>query len=450
MDPAVPVLSVLACAVLGFMVWERLVPSTFETWGVYVALVVLTSVFVLSPHLLLFASGLGEARTPVRLEYIAGGSFLGLVVLSLLCDEMWHSQRGPDVPLSLVATCGGLLALWSPNLLGLGVGVALYGVARLVKQKGKGITQDIARAGLALLGILLGAAFLYGETATFEMAALDRFLWQHGGPHSFDLHVGLGLLMGGVALCTGLLPPFGTFDGQGDSPISHLLGLMVLLRLGLYLGAVARECFWLCLFLSLICFVWGWGTVIIHARREPLQSLGGLLAAQRGFLLLALAFVFRGQAITLLVTVAAGYVLTQGVIRLSLRWLSFVGDIPPGQLLSRVVMSAPLVGVPLGIGLLSLTGLPPTLGFIVCLEMIRLVYLLDLTWLVPWVMAMSILCLWSLAPLVLPLFRGERGGIDSSPPWPLRIALVLAAIALVFLGLFSLPLVGLTHWLVGA
>ncbi|MFO7918291.1 MAG: hypothetical protein R6V13_09445, partial [Anaerolineae bacterium] len=273
---------------------------------------------------------------------------------------------------------------------------------------------------------------------------------QHGGPHPFSFYLGLGLFMGGVALSTGLLPPLKTFDSQGDSPVSHLLGLLVLLRLGLHLGPLARECFWFFLFLSLLCLLWGWAVVLVHARRDPLQSIGGLLAAQRGFLLLALSLVFRRQSMAMLITVTAGYLLAQGVIRLSLRWFSSVGAVAPGQLLSGAVVSAPLVGIPLCVGLLSLMGLPPTLGFIVRVELVRLAWTLDLTWLVPWVLAMSILCLWSLVPLVLPLFRAERVAIDSSPPWSLRIALVLAAVALVVLGLFPFFLVRLSRWLMGA
>ncbi len=449
MDPAVSMVSVLAFAVLGFLVWERLAPSAFRARATYVALVVLASAFCFSSSLLaFFSTGMGEMRPPSRLEYIAGGGFLGLMALSLLRDRMWRSRSSPDVPLSLLAACGGMLALWSSNLMGLGVGVGLYGVAQWAREKGRKEAGDAIKAVLAPLSVLLGAGFLYQGAATFEMATLGRFLWQHGGPHPFGLYFGLGLIVGGVAFSTGFIPPF-AFDKAGDSPVSHLLGLMVLLRLGLYLGALARECFWLCLFLSLICFLWGWVTVLVHARRHPLKSLGGLLTAQRGFLLLALALLFRGQGMEILVTVVTGYVLVQGVSRLSLRWLSSVGGIAPGQLLSSAVMDTPLVGVPLCIGLLSLTGLPPTLGFIVRAELVRLAWGLDLTWLVPWMVAMSILCLWRLTPLVPPLLRGERGSIESSSSWPMRAALVLAAALLVVLGLFPLPLVRLAGWLVG-
>lgn len=453
MDPTVPLVSVLTCAVLGFLVWERLAPAMSGRWATWVALLVLVLAFALfSPLFALFVAGMGEMHPPTRLEYMAGGCFLGLTAISFLHDEMWWSKEASDVALThvlpLVAACGGMLALWSPNLMGLGVGVGLYGVARWAAEKGKE-AGAAARAVLAPLAALLGAAILYGEAATFEMAALGRFLWQLDAPHPFGLYLGLGLIVGGAALSTGLIPPFGTSVGGGDGPVSHLLGLMVFLRLGLHLGALARECFWLFLFLSLLCLVWGWVAALFHARRDPLRSIGGLLAAQKGFLLLALSLIFREQGLEILVAVAAAYALAQGISRLSLRWLASVGSVGSGQLLSSAVMNAPLLGVPLCVALLSLTGLPPTLGFIVRAELMRLVWTLDLTWLVPWVLAMSILCLWRFVPLISPLFRGEQRGIDSPPPWSLRIALGLATAALVVLGLFPLPLVRLAGWLVG-
>jgi NADH-quinone oxidoreductase subunit N len=299
------------------------------------------------------------------------------------------------------------------------------------------------------LSILLGVALIYNGTTTFDMAALGHFLWQHGESQPFGLYLGLGLIVGGAALSTGLVLPFGTSVGKGDSPVSHLLGLMVLLRLGLHLGALAWECFWLCLFLALICLAWGWTAALTYALRDPLRGIGGLLVAQRGFPLLALAFVFRGQDLTLLVTVTMAYALVQGVARLSLHWLLPTGDVAPTGLLSRAVIEMPLLGVPLCLGFLSLIGLPPTLGFNVRTELVRLAWTGGLTWLAPCVVAMSIFCLWGLAPFVFPFFREERAFIDLPPPWPVCVILVFAAAALVALGLFPLPLVRLASWLVG-
>jgi NADH:ubiquinone oxidoreductase subunit 2 (subunit N) len=292
-------------------------------------------------------------------------------------------------------------------------------------------------------------ALLHNETATFDMAALGRFLWRHGEPLPFSLYVGLGAVLGGIALCTGLVSAFGTFDEGGHSPVSHLLALLVFLRLGLHLGALAWECFWICLFFSLVCLVYGWAMALSQTLHDPLRRIWGLLAAQRGLLLLALAFVFRGQDLTLLVTVIVAYALVQGVVRLGLRWLLASGDVALAGLLFRAVIEMPLLGVPLCFGFLSLIGLPPTLGFIVRAELVRLGWAGGLTWLAPCVVAMSIFSLWGLAPLVIPSSQQERAFIDSPPPWPLRITLVLAAAALVALGLFPLPLVRLASWVVG-
>lgn len=451
MDPAVPAVSLLACAASGFVLWESLSPSTAKPPATYVALAALAVAFALSRRTFaLFSSVTGEMRFPTRLEYVAGGCFLGLIGIALLHNEMLRRRSSPDVAvthaLPLVAACGGILALWSPNLMSLGMGIGLYGVAWWAAGQWK---RGTVEATLGPLSLLLGVALLYNGTATFNIASLGRFLWQHGEPQPLGLYLGLGLVLGGIVLPTGLIPPFGAFDEAGNSPVSHLLGLLVLLRLGLHLGAVAWECFWVCLLLSLACLAWGWATALSQTLHDPLRRIWGLLAAQRGFLLLALSFVFRGQDLALLVTVAAAYTLVQSVARLSLRWLSATGDVAPKRLLSSAMVEMPLVGVPLCLALLSLIGLPPTLCFIVRAEVVRLAWTLGLTWLAPFVAAMSILAFWVLGPWMLPLLRGEGESVGLPPPWPVRIALMLAAICLVVLGLFPLPLVQLAGWLVG-
>ena len=454
MSPAIPAVSFLACAASGFVLWASFAPSTTKPLATYLALVALALAFALSPQALaLFSPVMGEVRPLVRLEYVAGGCFLGLMGIALLHDEMLPPQTGLDVAvthaLPLLGSCGGILALWSSNLMDLGIGIGLYAVARWPKWQGQKDAEKGMIPILSSLSILLGTALVYSETATFDMASLGRFLWQHGEPQSFGLYLGLGLVLAGISLPTGFIPPFGSFGGEGDSTVSHLLGLMVLLRLGLHLGALAWECFWVCLSLSLVCLVWGWATALAHTLGDPLGRIWGLLVAQRGFLLLPLAFIFRGQNLAPLVTVAVAYALVQGVVRLSLRWLSVIGDVAPSRLLSRTVIKRPMVGVPLCVGVLSLIGLPPTLGFIVRAELVRLAWTLQLTWLVPVVVTMSILCLWAFIPLVLPLLGGTGGRADLPPPWPVRIALVLAAISLVALGLFPLPLLQLADWLLG-
>jgi NADH-quinone oxidoreductase subunit N len=257
------------------------------------------------------------------------------------------------------------------------------------------------------------------------------------------LYAGAGLTLGGVALVAGLLPPYGPEASESEAPATAL-GIALLARLCLYpLGALVWEWSWALILAAIGAWAWGWLSSFLTA--DVAARLNRLAVAQRGFLLLALGLAFHEQGMVALFTALPAYGLAQMILSLSLRCLRrSASEVASIESLKGLARHNPWLGGPLLVGMLTLVGAPATLGFVGRVRILWAAQVTGMPWLVIMALLSSGLYSSSYLPLALMLFhKGTKERIPPVPPWPLRVAMALAALGLVVLGLYPLPLLRL-------
>jgi NADH-quinone oxidoreductase subunit N len=435
---------VLIAAALGLLAWETNGPQAARRVAPYATLTALVAAFVLSTT---ETSALASSQPALRqlLPDELGRLMRALLLLGLALRVLVEPPIAPlpgrgDAPdtwppsghyvLRLPAAVGGLLAVSAGNLAVLALGLALFAVAASFTAPTAHIRLERARL-LGLGAALFGALLLYASAATLDLAALSRFFWEHPGPQSAMLLLGVGLTVVGLALLARLLvwdDPAN--DGMGAA--SAVLGVAVLLRVCVYaLGALYHVWGWLLAGLGLLTMLVGW----LRSRRlRGVARLRALDGAQRGFLLLTLAYAATPNGLQVSLMALVAYWLGEFILGAVTRRLAMPAQ-PEAEftgLLPRNIW----LGAPALLGLLSLTGVPLTLGF-------------DgragLLWAAPsapWLavaitaLVLSVLCALGYLQVIVAMLRAS---VDAAPlPSPALVCAVLlvAALALVALGLY--------------
>ena len=449
-------MAVLTTVALSLIVWETLWPRSSKALVPNLALGALALAFAASGHVAFDTLPFDMAVSPrdELLQIIVRGLFLGTVAISLLRD--WSESTDADAPtreryaVRLLAACGGVLALSSANLLTLWVGIELYSVAGLFAQKRDEAVESLGTIRiLGAITSLLGLALVYESTGSFDIAALSRFLWEHGGPRSPVLYAGLSLAIGGIALGTGLLPPYRGACLE-DDVASPVLGVALLLRLYLFgLGALSWEWFWVLMLLALMALIWGWVSSLWGSGAA--DRLARLSISQRGFLLWALALTPWREGIEVLLAALLAFALAQVVLHVGLHWLrSSSADSEPDGLLPGLARHTPWVGIPLLVSLLSLAGAPATLGFVGRAYALWMAQKHGPGWLAPAGVVMSILCAWFYLPVAISLLRKPSPETtETHVSLSVVIGIALASMGLIVLGLYPTPLKTLALWITG-
>ena len=452
-DGSLLAMAILACTALGFVIWKVLWPRSSRGFAPYLAMAALALSCLASS--LDTSSGSLFGAAPFwrdELTRLMRGVFLGMMGLSICVDGAgWEAQRGmrERQALALLAACGGALAISAADLGLLWVGIELYTLSALFSRVRARVSQHTATArALGSVCLLFGCSLLYASAGTLDMRVLNRFLWERGGPRPTTLYLGLGLVIGGIALATGLFPPYGQLR-LGDAVNSPILGAALLARLYLFgAGALAWECFWITVTLSLLALAWG--CLQSLRTRDGGARVWALSISQRGFLLMALALMLRQRGLQGFLTGLLGYALAQGVAGASLDWVRLGGGDGRDGSLGGLARHTPALRVPLVVGLLSLSGVPFTAGFRGRADALWTAYELGHTWLAVLGLVVSVFCAWVFLSLVASLLRG-RAFVEDRIDGPARVtvALYLVALILVLLGCFPVPLESLASSVAG-
>lgn len=449
--PILLALAIPALVALALVAIESLAPR--RTWAAspHVALVALSAAFALiwqSFDAWGMVEGLSLVAEPFG--HVMQGIWIGLVALSLLVDAPTWQTNAQSRPhrqaLQLLAATGGLLSLAAGDLFTVWVGIQLWGVADYYAGDGSKDTMRVL-GGVAIYG---ACALLYASLGTIDLTALSTVLWEWAGPLPAMVYGGLALLVGGLALATDLLPPFGAPRDRGRV-VPAVLGIGLLARLSLYtFGALAWEWLWVMVLPGLATLVWGLGGALLSTRAEA--RLRQLAIAQCGFLLLAVGSLSHTGGVHALLASVLAYGL--GQLALKSAWhLSMVAR-GPGDAKSSFGISttlsryAPLVAVV--VALLSLAAVPPTLGFH---GRVRTYW--ALRWLgVPW-LALVLLGA-GMVSITGYVFVGFSLLTHTDDPWqpkavpvPVAVGLGVCVVGLIALGIRPVILAGLASWIVG-
>ncbi|HXA43833.1 MAG TPA: NADH-quinone oxidoreductase subunit N [Candidatus Solibacter sp.] len=312
--------------------------------------------------------------------------FLGLAVLVLMIAPDYLDRRGIQkgefYVLLVSALVGMMLLVAAVNLITIFVAIELLSISLYILAAFLRRQEGSQEAGLKYLliggfasGFLLyGLALIYGATGSTSVASISRTLPHLGGDNLLFAELGVALLVVGLAFKASAAPFHSwTPDVYQGAPIpvvafmsvgTKVAAIAVFLRIvsgalaapavqprsALLLGAVSA--------LSMIV-----GAVGALRQTDLKRMLAYSSIAQAGYLLLAAVASGRQGMVGGLFYLAAYGVMTFGAFGV----LSLLGngdDDGTGIELQRGIgYSRPLLGALLALFMLSLAGLPPTVGF---------------------------------------------------------------------------------------
>ena len=400
--------------------------------------------------------------------------FAGIVTAVILASRDYARRFGGQEPefyaLLLFATGSMMLLASSRDLILIFVALELTSISQYVmaalnrdERSTEAAIKYLLLGAVASAVILYGMAFLFGLTGTTRLVAppgepsIATAVAAHGGD------MGVGLLLAVVFLVAGLgfkmaVVPFqmwvpDVYEGS-PAPVAAFLsvaskaaGFAVVLRIffdGLPDQVISAD--WKTIFAVVAAVSMSVGNVLALAQSNIRRLLGYSSIAQAGYLMVGLAAISAADgglslgASGVLFFLAA-YALTNlgafiAVIAISDRLGSdLVADY--GGLARR----SPLLAGGLALGLVSLTGIPPTAGFVAKLYIFNAAIQSDLVWLAVIAVLNSVISAFYYLRVAGSMFVGEpatTAGLQTS--YTLRFALVTAVAGILFVGLVPTPL----------
>jgi len=373
------------------------------------------------------------------LARLSGALFLGAALLKL-CYQGEHSEgQTLRYVLCLWGWAGGLLAIVSQDLGLIWLGLLLY---LLTAQMASGRVAP-SRGLLASAVMGLGVAMVYLAAETLDQRLVMTDLW-HAAGQSRLLFAGLALMLAGVGVSLGLLPP--REEDGGLAVASALLGVGVLARLGVFTLA-ALPTTWSRTLQAMAWITLLYGAIRMLRSERWDQRLAYVGWVHKSLLLLALAMVGTHRGLTALLGTTLAYLLGQALLERLTRGLGYEPGAPaPG---GGWLRDRSLHGAALFVGLTSCMGMLFTLGFSGRIEMMAAVQDIEAWGGVAAVLLASVCGAVGYIPLILRLFA--RPDEQTPGPEPLGyygwLATVFSAAALVGLGVMRSPLAAWVGWI---
>ncbi|MHB0774724.1 NADH-quinone oxidoreductase subunit NuoN [Halomonas sp. WWR20] len=412
-------------------------------------------------------------------HYALFGSAL-ILVATLACATLGHAYlEGAEGPreefylLLLCAAAGGMVLVSSRHLASLFFGLELlsmplYGMlAYTFRERGAleaGIKYMVLSASASAF-MLFGMALLYARTGTLEFAGLGLSL-ASAGPDLLWI-AGATMLLVGLAFKLSLVPFHlwtpDVYQG-GPSPAVTFLAtaskvavFLVLLRFLVAVPAM-RSTWLLDTFAALALITMLVGNLLALTQSDLKRLLGYSSIAHFGYLLVTLA-VNDGLAVETAGVYLVTYLLTTlgafGVVTLLSSPLTPArGGADTSQLhhYRGLFWRRPYLTAVLTVMMLSLAGIPFTVGFIGKFYVIALGVEAGRWWLVAGIVVGSAIGLYYYLRVVITLYLVEPGmqSRDAPHDWGVRAGgvVVLGLAALVFLlGIYPAPMIDWVRWM---
>jgi NADH-quinone oxidoreductase subunit N len=306
--------------------------------------------------------------------------------------------------------------------------LTLYGMALLFGLSGSTSLEGIARAAAEgedrRLGFVL-ASVLLAAGLGFKMAIVPSQMWvpdvYQGAPTPVTGYLSVGSKAAGFAVALRLF-----VEGLGDR-------------------AIAPD--WAMMFAVLSVLSMTLGNVVALVQTDIKRLLGYSSIAQAGYFLIGLAAVAAGEpqvelGVGGLLFFAASYAFTNlgafaCVIAISHRIRSdAIADY------SGMARRSPLLALALTLCLVSLTGIPPTAGFVAKLYIFNAAVQADLVWLAVAGVINSVISAYYYLRIVLNMYVGEPVSPEPVRPTPLlALTAGTAVVGLLALGIFPFPVI---------
>jgi len=333
--------------------------------------------------------------------------------------------RGDQVALVLFAAAGAAVIVAAADLLVLFAGLALLSIPLSGFAERRYAPAAVRRTLSSATGLAVtayGVALLYAATGELGYAALGR------ATHNPLYLAGLGLVLAGLA--------WRAVTASGRWSIVVLVGATAaLLRLigATRAGDVALD--WQVSLATGAAVAIAIGVIAALTETRVRQTIAYAVLAQMGYVLVATAGIAAPAAAFSLAVMSALALGAFGVVAL------LPEEDPRLSDLAGLVRQRPLVAVALGIFVLGLVGLPPTVGFLARAYVLEAAVRGQLLWLaIVGALATAVSAV-ALARIVVACFAPPR--LDAVAPQRARIAtamLLTLAVAIVVAGIVPGPL----------
>ena len=382
--------------------------------------------------------------------------FLGIAALILISSTEYSRKfaafRAEYYALVLLATTGMMLLASTRELISIFVALELTGISLYVLA---GFLKDAksSEAGLKylLLGavasavLLYGMALVYGLTGTTYLDEIAAAISAQGILGSPALLMGIVLLVAGFGFKIAAVPfqmwvP-DVYEGA-PTPVTAYLsvaskaaGFAVILRV-FYEALGPASLDWGMIFAVLAAITMTIGNIVALTQKNIKRMLAYSSIAQAGYIMIGLA-AFTTEASSAIMFFLACYALTN--LGAFIAIIAISNKINSDEIAdySGMVRRAPLFALALALCLISLTGIPPTAGFMAKIYIFSAGVNADLLWLVIIAVINSAISAYYYLRVVRVMFLGEplsEERIHASSG--LRVALAIACLGVLLLGIY--------------
>ncbi|CAG9000964.1 MAG: NADH-quinone oxidoreductase subunit N [Candidatus Celerinatantimonas neptuna] len=444
--------------------------------------VALLSVIGLNAALISLIAVAGETPTIVTsLIKVDGFSMLytGLVLLASLatCTFAYSWLKGyPDnreefYLLVLIATAGGLLLACSNDLATLFLGIELislplFGLVGYAFEQRRsleaGIKYMLLSAGASSF-LLFGMALLYAESGSLSFSSLGQSL-NENLLHEPVLLMGIGMMLVGIGFKLSLVPfhlwtpdvyqgaptPVATFLATA----SKIAIFAVVVRL--FLDAPLTTDHSVQFVLAIIAFVSIlFGNLMAVSQRNIKRLLGYSSIAHIGYLLVALVAIQQHQlAMETTGVYLIGYLFASigafGVVSLMSSPYQNSGDADSLFSYRGLFWHRPILAAVMTVMMLSLAGIPMTLGFIGKFYVLAIAVKAHQWWLMAAVIVGSAIGLYYYLRVTVSLYLAppEQFARDTTHDWAITaggIVVLISAVFVFFIGLYPQPVIDIVR-----
>jgi NADH-quinone oxidoreductase subunit N len=330
----------------------------------------------------------------------------------------------------------------------------LTGFAHRQPASGEAALKYFLLGAFASAFLLYGIALTYGATGTTNLAQIADIL-QTAGSADPMLLIGAGLLLIGFGFKVAMVPFHmwvpDVYEGAPTSVTAFMsvgtkaAGFAALLRL-LFLALPALQSYWTLALAVLSVLTMTTGNVIAIAQTNIKRMLAYSGIAHAGYLLVALASASQRGAASILFYLSVYTVINLGAFGMVIA----LGQREEGEYLDLTDYAGlgfrrPALAAVFAIFLLSLGGIPPTAGFAGKFYIFSAAVEANLTPLAIIGILNAILSLFYYLRVIRIMYADEPSRQFGHLPRPTMIALIIAALGAVLLGLFPAPLIELAQ-----